>query len=1187
LAAPDSLRLALPKPSDVPPWYRLTGHAEGHYSLAVVNRGLLRALSQAHPEHVALKFRDGTSTSLSANAPQWLQQLGNLRVPPEAADSACSIVHHYPLIADPLPAKLRFALFFWEETAVPAAMVGHLETHFDAVLVASQFVKRALRNSGCSLPIQVIPLGVDHLLAPDAAMPTNGSRELGQSCRFLHVSSAFERKGPDLLLQAWLRQFSGDDPVDLYIKTFPNPHNRIHALWTELSATHPNPPRVIIDEEALDEAQMLALYRSAQAMVLPTRGEGFNLPAAEAMALGIALLVTGHGAHADFCNLETAALIPFLFAASGSHLRTSESCWVEPDLDSLAEQLGILYREISADAPSLQRRRTAALQHVRQTYSWSRSADAIDRFAAVLNKQASLTQKSPPATDERINLHLLSPWNTACGIAEYARGLISAFSPDRFRIHFDCDTRTSPAKTDVADEPSYTPTWTLGDGPSVVRALRQIGERAKSGDVVLVQHQPALFRLDTAICEQLSQLSQQGLVVLLEMHATRPLLDHQRPPLEALAALRLLDRIIVHHLDDMNHLLMLGLDNNLMQIPLGVIDPLPPSQAASRASLGLPDDALILASFGFLHPHKGIDQIIAALPVIAAKVGRKVCLLAINALPDPSRHQLQQQYQQLAAALGVAGDVYWITDYQDIGQSQRQLACADFILYPYANTQESASAAVTIGLATSRPVLVSNQPIFADLSEITWRMNGHDAAAIAQAVCTLHADPALAQALQARQHEWLGQRSLQNISARLARAVIGCHRDKTLSAQLTPAIESLQVSARQPQLLVDISELYFRDARTGIQRVVRNILQELQHGLTSPNLVAYQVLPVFGVSGQGYCHTRRFDQTVGTANNLPQENEAVQPEVGDIFLGLDLSAHLFPEAENWLRDYRRRGVAIHFVVYDIIPLRNPQWTAPGMPEAFGRWLLSIARQSNRLLCISATVAADVHDWLVQHAPEQTVPDIASFPLGADLLPQSLAPTPVNQSPLPDLQGRLVFLSVSTIEPRKGQAQTLAAFEQLWAQGQDIVLVLVGKVGWMMDQFVTRLSHHPENGHRLFWLQGLSDTALEQVYARSTALIAASEAEGFGLPLIEAARHRLPILARNIPVFREVAGRHAFYFDGLSAGGLARAIQYWQLLRQQQHHPASDGMHWLNWQQSAQHLQTLLKAIKPVAGSHPP
>ena len=56
---------------------------------------------------------------------------------------------------------------------------------------------------------------------------------------------------------------------------------------------------------------------------------------------------------------------------------------------------------------------------------------------------------------------------------------------------------------------------------------------------------------------------------------------------------------------------------------------------------------------------------------------------------------------------------------------------------------------------------------------------------------------------------------------------------------------------------------------------------------------------------------------------------------------------------------------------------------------------------------------------------------------------------------------------------------------------------------------------------MLWLEGISDEYLDKVYAASTCLIAASEGEGFGLPLIEAAQHKLPIIARDIPVFREV------------------------------------------------------------------
>ncbi len=1177
LATPDASRLAPADTADSPQWFRLTGHVERHYSLAVVNRGILQALSSKHPQHVALQPRDGEATTLSDLAPDWLRQLAAVHIPPESAGTTCSIVHHYPLIADPLPAGLRLALFFWEETAVPSALVGHLEAHFDAVLVASRFVKRALRNSGCGLPIAVIPMGVDHLI--DAEKPAPEMKAPETVCRFLHVSSAFERKGPDLLLKAWLTRFTGNDPVELYIKTFPNPHNRIRAQWDELAASHPNPPRLVIDEDALDDEQMRALYRSAHAMVLPTRGEGFNLPAAEAMALGIPLLVTGHGAHTDFCNLDNAALIPFLFAPSGSHLKAGESCWVEPDLKSLAEQLGILHQEIQAGSPALRRRREAAMNHVRQTYTWEKSAEAIERFAALLGNQPRLTRKTPPPAGERIGLHLVSPWNTACGVAEYTRGLISAVSPETFRIQIDCDTRTSSPQGEASGEPAYAPTWALGETSGILRALKRIGERGSPGDIVLVQHQPSLFRLDTTVCGQLRELSRRGFAVLLEMHATRPLLDHQRPSLDALTALQALDCIIVHHVDDLNHLLMLGLDANLMLLPLGVTDPLPAGEAATRSSLGLPDDALILASFGFLHPHKGVDQIIAALPAIARQTGRKVCLLAVNALPDPARPQLLEHYRHLAAAHGVAEDVRWFTGYQDIGQSLRQLACADFILFPYADTQESASAAVTIGLAAGCPVLVSNQPIFADLDGITFRMNGHDAKAIAEAVCVLQVDPRLGKELQVRQQDWLRQRSWRGISARLAGTLLGCHCDKLLSEQLGPQPEPSPAQTRQPQLLVDVSELYHRDARTGIQRVVRNILQSLQQGPALPHLAGYRVLPVFGTPKEGYRHTRRFDPRENQSETVPPENAPVQPEAGDIFLGLDLSAHLFPEAEDWLRDYRRRGVAVHFVVYDIIPLRHPQWTVPNMPEAFTTWLLAIARQSHRLLCISATVAADVRDWLLRQAPEQPLPDIVHFHLGADILPQCSNTVGTKTSPLPDLPGRSVFLSVGTIEPRKGQAQTLAAFEQLWQEGEDVVLLLVGKAGWMMDEFVDRLARHPENSSRLFWLQRVDDAELEEIYRRSTALIAASEAEGFGLPLIEAARHNLPIIARNIPVFREVAGRHAFYFSGESASSLARSIRYWETLRQHGQHPRPAGLRWLNWQESAQSLQALLRQAR--------
>ena len=164
-----------------------------------------------------------------------------------------------------------------------------------------------------------------------------------------------------------------------------------------------------------------------------------------------------------------------------------------------------------------------------------------------------------------------------------------------------------------------------------------------------------------------------------------------------------------------------------------------------------------------------------------------------------------------------------------------------------------------------------------------------------------------------------------------------------------------------------------------------------------------------------------------------------------------------------------------------------------------------------------------------------------------------------------------FLMVSTVEPRKGHQQTLEAFELLWARGVDANLVIVGKQGWQ-KAIAALLHNHPQFGKHLFWLKGISDEYLEKVYTASACLVAASEGEGFGLPIVEAAQHQLPILARDIPVFREIAGEHAFYFDGLEPARLATALEKWLSLDAVGAAPQSSGIQRLTWAESAEQLK---------------
>ncbi|MPM15127.1 hypothetical protein SDC9_61493 [bioreactor metagenome] len=92
------------------------------------------------------------------------------------------------------------------------------------------------------------------------------------------------------------------------------------------------------------------------------------------------------------------------------------------------------------------------------------------------------------------------------------------------------------------------------------------------------------------------------------------------------------------------------------------------------------------------------------------------------------------------------------------------------------------------------------------------------------------------------------------------------------------------------------------------------------------------------------------------------------------------------------------------------------------------------------------------------------------------------------------------------------------------------------------------------------------------------MIAASYAEGFGLPLIEAAHFNLPIISRNIPVFREVAGDHAFYFDAKNGDELALQLKQWLGLFACKEHPLPGNLRALSWRQSTEELVSILKSI---------
>jgi glycosyltransferase involved in cell wall biosynthesis len=366
------------------------------------------------------------------------------------------------------------------------------------------------------------------------------------------------------------------------------------------------------------------------------------------------------------------------------------------------------------------------------------------------------------------------------------------------------------------------------------------------------------------------------------------------------------------------------------------------------------------------------------------------------------------------------------------------------------------------------------------------------------------------------------------------------------------------------------------DAATGIQRVVRSIWSHL-HALDQKD---FDVVPVYAGQTHGYCYadpdfltrSRRHDRT-----RIP-----VGVRSGDKFLGLDLSAHYFPNFAEQISSWRSAGATIHMVVYDLLPLLRPAWFERSTTVHFTAWFDAVSALSDQILCISDQVSADVQRLIADRKLRR--PPV----LGRLYLSGDIAGSVPSKGLSPDVQTALsaaasdpVVLMVGTVEPRKGYDRALQVFERLWGSRSDApALIIIGKAGWKTAALQERLRTHPESGHRLHWLEKVSDEALTRFYDLCRGVFSASYAEGFGLPVAEAAMHGKWVLARDLPVFREHSPANVRYFTNDSPDVLSGCLMDLIELGEHGKPPKTDQP---TWGECVERLVEELGLRKPAVG----
>lgn len=434
------------------------------------------------------------------------------------------------------------------------------------------------------------------------------------------------------------------------------------------------------------------------------------------------------------------------------------------------------------------------------------------------------------------------------------------------------------------------------------------------------------------------------------------------------------------------------------------------------------------------------------------------------------------------------------------------------------------------------------------------------------------------------------------------------------------------------RLLIECTYVFEHpDLNSGIQRVVRNVIRELEH-----NDTACECIPVVMQNGQlkrvlsllppktlKLSWQRRWAQrldhlrvrywgaysallarvpalsqgllrlpfftlckVLNLAITLPlraflwldrrnaavlQRTEPIDIVDGDIFLLLDSSWHL--DLYDLAERLKARGASIISVVYDLIPLTHSQFCDAGLTKVFERWFDWIARTADGFVCISRAVEQDVRQAVTTRLGTTLAESrrYEYFYLGSelDLAARDTELDPALQEvfsgPAP------VYLMVSTVEPRKNHTYLLDAFELLWARGVEVRLCIIGKVGWKSEELIGRIQRHPELNRKLFIFNRLNDSGLEYAYAHACALVFPSHAEGFGLPLVEAMQRGVPVMASDIPVFREIGGDYVAYFDLAAPKALVRLVEQHQGNGQFPAAKPLGGWQWIGWREASNQL----------------
>lgn len=942
----------------------------------------------------------------------------------------------------------------------------------------------------------------------------------------------------------------------------------------------------------VSDEELVHLYNMCKLFVFPSWHEGFGLPALEALACGAVVIGAGNTSLPEVIGIEEALFDPHNVTDIRdkiTNVLTNESLYA-----SLKEK-GLL----RAQAFSWENSAAVALSALEEVVERKKIVQP-DRLVSINKKLAFFTPLSPARS----------------GISLYSEELLPALSK-----YYDIDVVVDESHSDIKDQESYRVINTkdfLKTAASYERIIYQMGNSIFHDymheilDIypgVVCMHDFYLsnyFRYKETVAgheriwsEQL--LSSHGYSALIQR---AEICDDEKIMYQYPSNFNVLSNAtaIIVHSDHSRKLAKKWYSNSRKldweHIPLLRAEPIFLDKQKVRSDLNISDETILICSFGILDSSKLNHMLIEALGALPEELKEKIKMVFVGELGGNYRNTVDSLIREhhLESVIEITG---WASD----TLYRQYLIAADIGVQLRALSRGETSAAVldcmNYGLAT----IVNANGSMAELpsDRVIKLVDDFVISDLTIAIDKLCKNKQFREALGKNAHTFISSKHspencaeacFNHIEATYSKVNVNVNEiinkldiqesEFELYASLLANNFSRLKSTRK--LFFDVSLTKDSDLWTGIERVTRALLIELIK--LSDN--RFSVVPVYlskEQSGYTLREANGFMKKLypGTAPYLDFDR-CIDFHPDDVYFSSELACDLVIDAQKlgFYDHLLKNNVNITFMIHDILPVTKNHFFPPGSNENFSAWLNILTEYSDKIICVTEAVVDELKKYIATNNLDNPRLVMGYSHHGADI--SSTIPSGgINARDLDRInliKQNQSFLMVGTIEPRKGHLQAIAAFDKLWASGNESHLVIVGKEGWKglpaearrtIPEIVNTINNHPLLNEKLFWFDNASDELLSELYQNANCLLYPSEDEGFGLPLIEASQHNKPLISRDIPVLREVAGEGAFYFKSNRPEALAHAIEEWIDLFKNNAHPDSANIRWLSWGQSAENL----------------